>query len=270
MAADRKEPTLTSIVPDRDEIATHQQRMKTGANRPRQTAAPGAARATVNTKVVRSPLAPFAFLLALAGLGLAGFGYWQLLAAQKVILDSDSRIVELEKRLELSDDESSQSVTALQARLKEADSEISKLWGVAYDRNRKSIQTQQKSLANLEKALKSVSTDTKQALSAAKSQSGAVTSLQKQSEERQKQIANLQTELREQQLQTQAVVDLANRLEQQLRSLETDVVKRVKSNEEAIAAIDGYRRNINRELLQIREQLQQKFTAPAASVPGQP
>src|SRR5690606_16084373 len=69
-------------------------------------------------------LAVLALLLALAGLGAAGFLYnqWQVTRAQMV--DAEARIVQLEKRFEMSGEESAASVEVLNAKVKENSSEI--------------------------------------------------------------------------------------------------------------------------------------------------
>ena len=77
MVQDRKEPTLNTIAPDRDEILSHQTR--TGAKRP-----PGAQRPGVSRPALKSsPLGGFAFIVAVAAMAAAGFSGWQLYDTQK-------------------------------------------------------------------------------------------------------------------------------------------------------------------------------------------
>ena len=255
MTSDRKEPTLSSIVPERDEIASHQQRAGARA-RPRSN--PNAA-APPPVRRARSPLAPFALLLALTGLGLAGFLYWQVQGLQQALGQADSRIQELESRLELSDDESSQSVTAIRAKLKWADSEIRKLWGVSHDRNRKAIAENKQQLQAVEKTVKGSVAETGKLL---QQSTAVVTDLQAQSEVQRELMDGVVDDINAQRQQLQAMADLANRLDQQLGRLQTDMNRRVKSNEEAIEAIDAYRRNINRDLLQLKQQVQGGGASP--------
>jgi len=66
--------------------------------------------------------------------------------------------------------------------------------------------------------------------------------------------------LADQRKRLQDAVDLANRLDRKLG----DLAGRVKTNEEAIEAIDAYRRNINRDVLQLKQRLDQ-LQAPAGS-----
>lgn len=255
MVTDRKEPTISSITPERDEITSHQRRSSSRPQQPQknrqntQPAAPAPA-------VVRSPLAPVAFLLAITGLGLAGFVYWQLLTAQAVINEYEQRIVVLEQRLDLSDDESSQSVTAIRAKLKWADSEIRKLWGVSYDRNRKTLESHTKQIGKLEKSLKKTTADGASVKKLVSSQKSAIENVKQQGLEQKLLLEQSTEKFFDQQQQVQSVTDLANRLERQVAELKTGLSGRVTNNEEAIEAIDAHRLNINRELLQLRQQLQ--------------
>jgi len=270
MAADRKEPTISSIVPERDEIATHQQRMGSKSAHTHQTQGKAdkayPERSPTAAPVARGALLiSFTLLLALAGIGLGGFLYWQLTLSQQQLVQSEQRIAVLEKRLELSDDESSQSLTAIRAKLKWADSEIRKLWGVSYDTNRKAIESMQKELAGLQKTLISTIASTRNIQTLAKTHKTQIESIKKRNTERDQRVEkSLATiEIQQQQLKslsdtTNSVVNLTDKLELKLNKLQLDLLARVKSNEEALAAIDAYRRNINRDILQLQRQLQQK------------
>ncbi|TQV79486.1 hypothetical protein FKG94_11505 [Exilibacterium tricleocarpae] len=252
MTPERREPTISNITPDRDEIASHQQRTKVRPPPP-----PNHGGTPPPTRVQRSSLTPFALLLALTGLGLAGFVYWQTLGLQNRLAQADERIQSLEQRLELSDDESTESVTAIRAKLKWADSEIRKLWGVAHDRNRKAIADNKEQLAALDKSFKATAAETQKILASSSAQAASVAALESQTSARQAEVDRVAGDLVAQRQQLQSVVDQANRLDQQLGRLQTDIAGRVKTNEEAIEAIDAYRRNINRDLLRLQQQVQQ-------------
>ena len=66
------------------------------------------------------------------------------------------------------------------------------------------------------------------------------------------------------QKQLRELVDKANRIDQQLVNLKSDLLTRVKDNEEAIEAIDAYRRTINRDILQLKQK-QNQAPAPASA-----
>src|SRR5690606_19966034 len=149
---ERREPTLSSSstpVPERDEPSTRKPAADTHAtrdSRPMRTAAPPPSSSS-------SALAVFALLLALVGVGIGGYFGWQLTETRTQLLASDARIAELENRLSMSSDESSQSLTQVDAKLKWADSEIRKLWGVSNDVNRKAIAANGEKITGLTKEL---------------------------------------------------------------------------------------------------------------------
>jgi len=54
---------------------------------------------------------------------------------------------------------------------------------------------------------------------------------------------------------SQELVDQLNSLEKSLKTSQQDLNTRVASNEDAINAIDAYRRQVNRDIQQIKQQL---------------
>lgn len=186
-----------------------------------------------------SVLGLFALILALAGLGAAGFLYQQWQESRAQLLDAESRIVELEKRFEMSDEETSASAEVLTAKVKENASEIRKLWGVSYDTNRKDITANKGAVAANKKELAALT-------SKVNGFSGSV-----------KKIAAVESaleELRKSNTKSQReVTDKLASLERQLSSVRSDLTARVGANEEAVEAIDSYRRSVNKDLVQLRD-----------------
>lgn len=234
---ERKEPTINSIRPEPDEIARRQRQA---------AAARGAqARGSAAPVVVRSKLAPVAFLVALLGCGAAGYLYWQNMQFVLALQTADARILELEKQLEMTGDESTASMTAVQAKLKWADSEIRKLWGVAHDRNRKAIAANADDIAALKKGAGSVDGKIKAALQGPVAEIKLINDLLDA-----QQSAISQVESKSQQQLTQ-VQDATDKL-RQLEKTEAELKRRIAANEEAITAIDAFRRQVNQQLLQMR------------------
>jgi DNA repair exonuclease SbcCD ATPase subunit len=101
---------------------------------------------------------------------LAGMGYWVATQFERVngqfertnqqLTLLSQRVQVLEGKLDISNDSVASSEAALRATLKEHDSEIRKLWGVSYDRNRKSIKDQAKEIATLKANAKNLSAKT--------------------------------------------------------------------------------------------------------------
>lgn len=246
---ERKEPTLSGIAPDKDEVVARQQR---SANRPPRppTAPPPSGRPPAGGG--GSGLAVFALILALIGLGGSGFLAWKFLEAEQELLSSEARIADLERRLDITYDESADSLEAIQAKLQWADSEIRKLWGVSHDTNRGNITRNREQIEALRGELTS-----------ARSETGTVKSAL---EEVTKSVADVRSNLASLKAGVDSVAEHQRRLQNLEESLDRvndrvaqlmGLPNRVKSNEEAIEAIDAYRRSINRDLLAIKERLGQ-------------
>ena len=198
-----------------------------------------------------SGLAIFAFVVALAACGAAGVLYLQLMktgqsldAATKTLASAETRILNLEQKLELTGDESVQSMTALQAQIKTNMSEIRKLWGVSYDTNRGAIAENKSSVDAIRKdiaALKSSSSKVEANLNKALTDLKAdVSVLSELMDAQQGVLAKVDSMS---QSQKNAVDELVVRI----KSLD----KKVLSNEEAIKAIDAFRLQVNRELIRL-------------------
>lgn len=244
---DRREPTISSLPPEQDEPSRTRSRPAHsgssggaggGGGGGRSNPPPVASRPVV----VRSPLGPLALLIALLAVGGSGYLYWLLLEAQDALAQSrdqmqqtQERVLSLESRLESSDDESTQSLTALQVRVRENESEIRKLWGVANDRNRKAI-------AALEESVNQLTTR----LAAAE---GVKATLQGMTGE----VAVLTELVGAQQSAISGATQASQQQGQTLQSLLQrldELEGRVGNNEEAITAIDAFRVQVNRQLLQ--------------------
>ncbi|MFA0813206.1 hypothetical protein [Microbulbifer epialgicus] len=200
-----------------------------------------------------------ALVLAMGGLAASGFLYqqWQegrtqLVDAEARIADAENRIAELEKRFNLSDEESTASVEVLSAKAKENSAEIRKLWGVAYDTNRKSIAANKTAAAANKKQVAALSTKL----------NGLDASVKK--------IASVETalaELRKGNIESKReMTDKLARLERQLASVRSDLTMRVGANEEAVESIDAYRRSVNKDLVQLRDAIRSlQSSEPTAS-----
>lgn len=262
---ERREPTISAMRPEKDDASRSSGATQTSpqgergrsngggtrkASAAEQRAKPNRAPSRpAQPVVVKSALAPFAFLLALVGVGFAGFAYWQLLETQKLLVSAEERIVSLESKFELTDDELNASSATIQAKLKWADSEIRKLWGVSYDTNRKAIATNKTSLARTEKLAKqaagSVDAKIKSALKDATSELKLLSDLV---DAQQVSLSSIETKNAQTVAQGQGLADKLNRLD----SLSGELKRRVKTNEQAIEAIDAFRRSVNQQLLQLK------------------
>lgn len=245
MTEDRKEPTLSPLKPDPDDIVRHRQR----TSRPQAGAQNGRGGSGQQRPVVvrSSKLVPFAFLLAVTGLGLAGFAYWQLLESNKVTEAAVARIAELEERLEMSGDESQASMATMQAKLKWADDEIRKLWGVSHDTNRKAIAENKNAIAA---ANKKVASAESRINSSANELRGEIRKLNDRLAAQQTVIDGVEQTRVQLQKQNQQVTDSLREMKQ----AQVAVQERVHKTEQAIDAFDTFRRAVNRDLLELKAQ----------------
>ena len=242
MAADRFEPTI-------------------GSNNTSQTASLGntaydSSTYTTPVPVTNSGGGSTAWLVTLwlvtvlvtAAGGFFGWQAWQqqqqLIEAsrklQSVLNEADRRLQSLEERLDFSNEESSQSVEAIRAKLKWADSEIRKVWGVAYDRNRKAIKQQD---SQLKRSKQQIDKQTK-----------ALAQLQQTQK-------TLTTQLTAAQQQVTQLKDTLARQDLVLDQLRNGLLERVQQNEDALDSINTYRRSTNKTLLDLKrriERLQQQ------------
>ena len=215
-------------------------------------------------------LALFALLFAFAASGAAGYLYWQgqqdKQAAAAAMSSAEDRIAALEQKLDFSNEESSQSVEAIRAKLKWADSEIRKLWGVAYDRNRKTIDQHKKQLASLDKKLKSTASEASKAAKTSASQADSLSKLETLSADQEKRLAQAEASLQQRAKDLQSALSDVEAQALQLDQLRNGILERVKQNEESIESITVYRKTTNRELLNIKKRLDavQAGTKPAA------
>lgn len=274
MTVERKEPSLSGLGSTRDEpeVSTPRNTSSTASTRKatpppkedyrdespaRYRPAPVATPAATT----RSPLVPFALILALIGLGLAGFAYWQLVQVQQQASAAEQRLSELEQRLALSDDESTQSVSTLQANLREtrqqldaANLEIRKLWD-ARNANRTAIGENKTQIAAAAKAAQSASSAAAEAKKLAQTQDANVKALTNSVALQTEQAGVLNDAFNVQKKQVREAVDKANAVDTQLKQLQNDLGRRVKRNEDAIEAIDAYRVTVNRDILELKRRL---------------
>lgn len=235
---ERREPTISTLSPSPEELKAKSRQAQPSKVTQRAGNSGGQQSSARPVVVKSSPLTPIAFLVAFAALGLAGFSYWQQMQATKSRVSAEVRIAELEGKLDLTGDESAASLTAVQAKLKWADAEIRKLWGVSHDTNRKLINTNKSKLAGLAKQLKSQEVKLSGSLNKALSSVDGVKS----------QMDSVNQKSSQRQTQVEILSDRLTQLEDSEAALRSSITE----HEQAIAAIDSFRRKVNQDLLVLK------------------
>src|SRR5690606_9962688 len=170
---------------------------------------------------------------------------------------------ELSSLIRSTDESLSESGTMLTMKIREQQetldthwSEIKKLWGASYDRNRKAIEVNTKATAAAAK-------QAKEAADLARRQQQAVAELQKSLTELSAELQTTAATTRNLGGSALAVTAQLEELQSQLGDLESAVKKtqglapRVAETEKALKAMDTYRLQINQQLQQLRQQVQQ-------------
>lgn len=242
MVQDRREPTIDAIKPERDEIIRHQSRTPPqhgSASRP----------VPQHSSSKRFPAGLIALFIALVAGGGTAFSYWQLQQSQQQLAHAEQRISGLESQLKMTTGESLETLGNVNEKLALADSEIRKLWGVAYDTNRKAIKANADKIVVLEKTAKEAS-------DAVKAQKTALAELQTMSREQQLLLATLREDNNLQQSDIDKFAKLSQQMDAGLKKMQSDLPAKVAAHDEAIAAIDAFRRTVSADLLKIKQQLE--------------
>lgn len=155
---------------------------------------------------------------------------------------TEQRVLELENKLSLADDESTQSISVIQAKVKENASEIKKLWGISYDRNRKAIEELQAGSSGLAKTVQNLESSIKKQ---ANDLTGEIRVVSELVDAQQGAIAKIDRAFTEQSSNIKSSLE-------KIDSLDSDLRKRMSANEEAIRSIDAFRAQINREIMQLK------------------
>ena len=236
---ERKEPTLSGGASNNERDDAPSRRASAAYDEPR------ASRSSAS-----SPLPAIALVVALVGVVGAGFLGFQLMQAQAVILKDSARIAQLESQLNVTSTESTQSVGALQINLQKVDGDVKKLQDVV----RKLNADHNERLASLGKSLDG-------AKSEINNLKGETSSLKQDSlahraslEEAMPRVDALEKNIAEQRKKVTDVAASVNAMLSQVKSAE-GLAARINKTEEAIDAIDDNRRTINKDLLQIKQQL---------------
>lgn len=250
MVKERKEPTFSTSSGSSANSSNTEQSKK----RPSSTSRPLQPKVIVQKQ--SSGFLWFTFLISLVVAAGAGYTFWLLQQSQQTLSAQQMRIDELENKLLLTGDESTQSLTVLTSNVKALDkdvkvamTEVDKLWA-----------TRKANLKEIAKIEASSSKELKEGLSKVSSSVDALESNFKQP------IAGLEQRAGEQELLIQSLRErlveqnkTAQSLSNQIKQF-TSATKQVKAisakvdgYEETIRSFDKFRVTTNRDLLLLKE-----------------
>jgi chromosome segregation ATPase len=191
-----------------------------------------------------------------AGIVIAGWfiaNQHQLLTAEKKALDeAEVRIAVLEDRLMVTDEAMSASEEDTEQKIGFWETEIRKLWAVSNDRNRKWIKDNEAALTKLLKTLNAIESSNRQLATSVGRHEGAF----KQQQTIIDQLTGMEISIQQLANTQRDIVDKVNKASQTVSSLRAGLASRVTENEQAVAAIDAYRIQVNSRLANIERRLE--------------
>lgn len=264
----RKEPTVSSVLDSKENVADRRPRV--ARQHTVRVAQPQRSEAESSSGFIW-----FTFLMAMVAIVGVSYMLWQLQLSQKTIEEQRFRIIQLEKKLTISDDTASQSLASVSAKVIElskkaklAASEIDKLWATR-NINRKAIAEnsdqlralggkqaeQKKQLATLLQLQKTVANVDESVKKLASKQTSLNTSLDAMTQSASEQELLLQS-LRERVAnQKEELALLAGQAKigggavDKLAAFNT----RLTNTEEVIKSLEAFRRTVNRDLRQLKQ-----------------
>jgi hypothetical protein len=198
-------------------------------------------------------------VVALLVLGLAGAGWLlveqhqQLEAAQQSLQDADERLLQLESRLQMTDEALGEAGTEVQDQLRFWESEIRKLWDVSNQRNRGWIEDNRAAIARHNEQINEMSGRLEAVRNQASSHEQALAEYRQVADN----LSNMEAQQRSLLEQQRELREQVASARQALARLESGLVRRVDRHDEAIDAIDAYRMQINARLSDLTNRVDQ-------------
>ncbi|MEQ8859574.1 MAG: hypothetical protein RIC56_13090 [Pseudomonadales bacterium] len=203
-------------------------------------------------------------VLAVLIAGLAGAGwflaeqYQRLQTEAASLADARSRIAALEDRLRTTDEALTETGAETSEQINFWESEIRKLWAVTNERNKKWIEDNQKAIAALQTSLTGLQSTSREIQSTLGRHESAFARQQEVVD----QLTSIQMQLQQMSRSQRDLVDKVNNAQQSVAKLQSGLAGRVEENEQAVAAIDAYRLQLNSRLADIERRLNSLSGSP--------
>ena len=196
-------------------------------------------------------------LVVVALIGLAAGGWFvfeqheRLLESRKELSSAQTRIAALEDRLRLTDETLTEAGADTNEQLTFWETEIRKVWDIANKRNRGWIEANRDNVGKLTANLGRVEGTLNELQGAATRLEAAIGQQQEVADR----VTAVDMQLQRLAQQQRDLVDKVNAAAQIANSLKAGLERRVAENEEAIAAFDAQRRELQAAMLDIRNRL---------------
>ncbi|WP_370981339.1 hypothetical protein [Agaribacterium sp. ZY112] len=242
----RREPTIGGLKPEPEESITtpahgaEHSAARPTAKKPARKAAPVSAAHHHVPSSSFSLLALLALFCALAAGGAAYWLYQELTKAQMDLEQANQRLIALEESLKLTDSSSTQTVAAINDSLKTHFSEIDKLWGT-YRKHKAGIAAN----AKVAKSASVTANSLKAKVDPLKSELMMISDLV---DAQQSVMTKIERENANLTKQAKVINDKNAKLEREIATL----TQQARDTEQDIEAINGFRRSVNQQLLELK------------------
>jgi chromosome segregation ATPase len=235
---------VPKITPSRDEIASFQRdKGRSMASRLGEVPDVASTGSSTTTKVILA----FATLAVLAALSWSMILHKKLGAAEQAIGRYEQRISGLENQLYVTDESMSESSVAMKVKIREMDSEIRKLWDNVWKKQKEQLAAHNKKLAQHDSFIAA----NKKQLSNNQTVVMELTEQLASSRQVLVTVKSNQQRIASQEASLEGNSDKVNRLS-------SDIVKltgRVKESEDWVDSINGFRRQVNRDICELKRDL---------------
>jgi hypothetical protein len=193
-------------------------------------------------------------VMLLATAAWAGYLYQKIQVSEQVLKNYELRISQLERQLSVTDESMSESGVAMKIKLRELDSEVRKLWDNVWKKSKATLDAHD---AQLNKQAQRINTNeafitnAKQLMSKNDSVVASLSAQLKKAERTQVQVVTNQNALKRIENSAENSADKTNRVASDLLKLD----KRVRANEEWVDSINGFRRQVNRDINSLKQNL---------------
>lgn len=178
----------------------------------------------------------------------------ELLAANEQMADYASRIGDLEARLSDTDEGMAQSAQVQAVKIRELDGEVRKLWDNVWKKSKERLAKLEAASASQGKAVKSMQGSLGGVETQLQSAAGDIAKLKSVSGD----LSRLMTSAKANQEEVERVADTLNRLDLELAKLD----KRVVANEEWLASVNAFRKQVNASLVDLQGSVRAMQAAP--------